>query len=76
MIIDTNNHPENTLYYIGHEILVFLKANDSPITFGRLYEGLSLIRKISPPLLQYSLDWLYLIEAIEITPGGELKLCT
>jgi len=76
MIIDPNNRPENTLYFVGHEILSLLETHSHKMSFLEIYDQMSTVRKISVSLLQHSLDWLYLIDAVEMTIEGDIQLCT
>ena len=78
MIIDSDQHPEKNIYFIGANLIkilssskdmsldiysVFLKYNKESKT------------KISFDYLLLGMDWLFLLNLIEVNPKGDLKKC-
>ena len=73
MLLPDNIHPENSIYYNGAIVLEILQKN-SNIELLELYGLVKNVRNISFPLFILSLDWLYLIDAIELK-NQKVKLC-
>lgn len=74
IIIRNDINPQMNLYYIAGLILDFLKSNNKG-DIENIYKHLHIRNnKISINVVYYSLDWLYLINAIKLTEG-EFKLC-
>lgn len=80
MILPHDTHPKQSLYYNGALILKELKENDR-IGLIELYlrvrRNQEIVEKIekykmSFNIYLYSLDWLYLIQAVEMREG---KIC-
>jgi hypothetical protein len=66
MILDREVHPENQLYYTGALILGVLKTfNKKIVCVFELYEAVKKQYKITLPRFFLSLDWLFLLSAIE-----------
>lgn len=75
MIVTSDISPERNLYFLGGKILEKLSKDetiDSLLVFENLRENFG----ISFPLYMYTLDWLYLANLIELTPNGDIKLCS
>jgi len=74
MLLPDNIRPELSIYYIGSVILSILKDNHSLpliILFQKLKEQTS----VSFQSFILGLDWLYLINAAEVTEQGDVTLC-
>jgi len=73
MLLPDNIHPENTIYYNGAIVLEVLQKNPS-IEMLELYNLVKKVRNISFPLFILSLDWLYLIDIIDLK-NEKVELC-
>lgn len=74
MLLPDNIRPELSIYYIGSQILSVLKDKHSLpliILFQKLKEQTS----VSFQSFILGLDWLYLINAAEVTEQGDVILC-
>ncbi|AJM72050.1 ABC-three component system middle component 6 [Mycoplasma yeatsii] len=73
MLLPDNINPKLCIYYNASIILEILEKNEkSDIVF--LYENVSKQNGMSFPIFLLSLDWLYLIDAININEKG-VVLC-
>ncbi|OOE93085.1 hypothetical protein BZG77_14495 [Salinivibrio sp. IB643] len=78
MIIHDISEPQKSLYVIGGSILSVLRESNEksfdPIRlFGLLHNSNS---KVSLTYFYLGLDWLYLLNAIELDGFGNIKLCS
>lgn len=78
MIIDSDQHPEKNLYYIGAKLLELLSKNR--IKNPDVYQLHTAYNKkntqISLDYLLLGLDWLYLLGLTEVDERGRIKLCS
>ena len=74
MLLPDNIHPELSIYYNGSLILNELKKT-SHQTIMDLYYTIREENGMSFSVFVLSLDWLYLIEAAQITEEGIVKKC-
>jgi hypothetical protein len=74
MLLPDNIHPENSVYYNGAIVLDVLQKNSS-IELLELYRLVKKIRNISFPLFILSLDWLYLIDIVDLKKE-KVELCS
>lgn len=66
MIISSDIHPQKKIYYLGALIIKELKLlNTKKFDFFSLYTTLKEKESISMNLYSLSLDWLFLLGAIE-----------
>lgn len=73
MLIPDNIRPEDCLYYTGGKVLEEM-LKEKTMSIGDLYIRLRGSVDISIATLLLSLDWLYLIDCIEVK-NGEVELC-
>ena len=67
--IDTD--PKANPVYIGSVVLRIFQSNDSMIfEISRLYDLVNSVFELSFDLFLYSLDWLFIIGAIELDGNG------
>lgn len=74
MILPNPISPENSLYYTGSVVIEAI-GEDREIDVDSLYSKVKKEHSLSRELFILTLDWLYLIEAIE-NNGKFLKLCS
>ena len=74
MLLPDNIHPELSIYYNSSLILNELKKT-SHQTIMDLYYTIREENGMSFSVFVLSLDWLYLIEAAQITEEGIVKKC-
>lgn len=75
MILDQDIKPEKQAYYLGSVILRVLKGQSSEqIHLLDLFEQVNRLEKISYHAFSMAMNWLYLIEAIDLVEG-RLKKC-
>lgn len=65
MIINKERSPKNSLYYIGAIILKKIVENNGTIQLEKLINSFDK-QEVGIKLIYFSLDWLYLINKIEI----------
>ena len=75
MLIPDNIHPERTIYFNGAVLLKEIQGTGA-LDILDLYVHANTIREMSMPLFMLCLDWLYLLNAIEMDEQGKVKLCT
>jgi hypothetical protein len=76
VIVNKDTNPLNDLYYIGSLILKYLlKENIVSIEYTELMSSLKKENHISTNLLSLSLDWVYLLGAIDLDEKGNIKIC-
>jgi hypothetical protein len=78
MIINDVSEPQKSLYVIGADILAVLRdSSDKPIDPIRLFDLFhSSANKVSITYFYFGLDWLYLLDVIELDSFGNIKLCS
>lgn len=77
MIIYDLSEPKKSLYVIGAKILsTLINANEESIDPIKLFDLFhSSTSRTSITYFYYGLDWLYLINAIELDDFGNIKKC-
>ncbi|RDL44976.1 hypothetical protein DN730_04990 [Marinomonas piezotolerans] len=77
MIIDDVSEPQKSLYVIGASIILVLReSNEKSVDPIRLFDLFhNRTNKISLTYFYLGLDWLYLLNAIELDSFGNIKLC-
>jgi hypothetical protein len=75
MLLPDNIHPEATVYFNG--AVVLRAAQRSPIqpVFG-LYQAVLADRSMSLPMFLLCLDWLFLLNLIQLNGQGDVELCS
>ena len=74
MLIPDNIRPEDSIYYNGAKVLEII-LSERRITIAELYVRLREKLNISFATMLLSLDWLYMIECVEVK-NGEVVLCS
>lgn len=74
MLIPDNIRPEDCIYYNGAKVLEVMQA-EKHLPIGELYVRLRGHLGMSFATLMLSLDWLFLIDCVEIR-GEEVVLCS
>ncbi|MBR2507370.1 MAG: ABC-three component system middle component 6 [Treponemataceae bacterium] len=74
MLLPDNIRPELSIYYIGSLILSVLKYNRS-LPLIDLFQKVKEKGSVSFQSFVLGLDWLYLINAAEVTEQGDVILC-
>lgn len=77
MIISQNINPKRNLYYIGSLIIEIMEKYKKTTSVHNLFESLNKNKKdkISYSLFVLSLDWLFLINVINVN-GDYIKICS
>ncbi|EBH8662574.1 hypothetical protein D1731_09280 [Salmonella enterica subsp. enterica serovar Luke] len=78
MIISASIKPNQTLYYFGAKLIGHLKHEPSSIVDSlHLFEQFQRILGIKITFTQYmyTLDWLYLLNMIDINDEGDIIVC-
>lgn len=77
MLLPNNIRPENSFYYIGGQIIGYLRSRgESSARLGDLIEWASSELGSSASLALLALDWLYLIDAVTMEADGRILLCS
>ncbi|AUV03716.1 MULTISPECIES: ABC-three component system middle component 6 [Enterobacterales] len=70
-MITIDSDPKANPVYIGSVVLRLFQSNDSMvIEISRLYDLVNAVFELSFDLFLYSLDWLFIIGAIELDGNG------
>lgn len=76
MIVSKDINPERDFYFLGAKIIELINPNESnEINFFDIFEKINSTEKLSINLFTLTLDWLFLIGAIDISKNGNLKKC-
>lgn len=76
MIVSKDTNPEKDLYYLGARVLEVLASTDtSEVDYVDVFLNLKSEIRITNNLYALSLDWLYLLGAIEISEEGNIRKC-
>lgn len=75
MLLPDNIHPENSLYFTGSVVLSAVQQEDS-WDLLELYSRVKAIKEITMPIFILALDWLFLLNAIEINDNDQIVPCT
>jgi hypothetical protein len=78
MIITQSEHPKNSLYYMGAQVLRALMSErfgliDTLILYKKLNESLQ--ESITFHKFLTTLDWLFILGLIDISDQGDIKKC-
>lgn len=75
MIVDKDTHPERKIYYLGALVLEILNNNSkNDSDFLEVFQQLKERAKVSMNLFTLTLDWLFLLGAID-TNRGRIEKC-
>lgn len=74
-MIITERYPQDSLYVLGAELLKILKDKNSKYTLFELYNIFIEARSIELKQFILTLDWLFLINAVNITDDGFISIC-
>jgi hypothetical protein len=74
MLLPEEIHPEESIYYNGAFVLRELRQK--PTSILELYGKVKANKNMSFPIFVLCIDWLYLIEKVELTEKGEIELCS
>ncbi len=70
-MITIDSDPKANPVYIGSVVLRLFQSNDSMvIEISRLYDLVNAVFELSFDLFLYSLDWLFILGAIELDGNG------
>jgi len=76
MIVSKDINPERDFYFLGAKIIELINPNENnEINFFDIFEKINSTEKLSIYLFTLTLDWLFLIGAIDISKNGNLKKC-
>ena len=76
MIVSKDTNPEKDLYYLGARILEILAdLETSDLGYSDIFLRLKSNVQISNNLYALSMDWLFLLGAVEITREGNIRKC-
>lgn len=76
MIISKDINPERDFYYLGAKVIEIISSTeDNSVIFFDVFEKLNASEKVSVNLFTLTLDWLYLIGAINKSKNGNIIKC-
>ena len=76
MIISKDINPERDFYYLGAKVIEVISSTESKkVNFFDVFEQLNTSERISINLFTLTLDWLYLIGAINKSEKGNIVKC-
>lgn len=74
MINDKNTNPQRDLYYLGGVVLDVLQQTSNNQSFLDIFEKVREKETISMNLFSLTIDWLYLLDAVNFK-NGRLEKC-
>lgn len=76
MIVSKDTNPERDLYYLGARVIEILNYSDTnEFDYVDLYCILKSNLQTTSNLYALTLDWLFIIGAIELSNEGNIKKC-
>jgi hypothetical protein len=75
MLLPDNIHPEQSIYYNGAFVLEVL-GEQSVIDMIDLYIRIQSRRSMTMPVFVLCLDWLFLLNLVNLNDNGVVKLCS
>lgn len=75
MIVSKDINPVRDVYYLGAKIIEIISDDADIIDFLDIYKKLNSFEKVSMNLYSLTLDWLYILGAIESSAKGNIKKC-
>ena len=76
MIVSKDINPVRDVYYLGAKVIEILSTErNNEVNFLDVYEKLIIEEKISINLYSLTLDWLYLVGAIDGYQQGNILKC-
>lgn len=77
MLLDIDANPKNDVYFIGSLVLETLEVNaPSGMSYMNITDSIRKSRKVSASLVLLALDWLYMLDCIDVLPNGRVVLCS
>lgn len=74
MILGKDIHPSRKIYFSGALVLnAFKELSENEIAFDELYEKMKKDYSMSIDIFMLSLDWLFLLDAIDSRDGKVFK---
>jgi hypothetical protein len=75
MLLPDNVHPEQCLYFNGAFVLKAIQAK-SPQDLLELFISAKDLQEMTMPVFVLCLDWLYLLNVVDIRNDGKIEICT
>jgi hypothetical protein len=69
LIVSKDINPQNTIYFLGAQLLNVLFDNDGESDFISAFQVINNQKKISVSLFTLAVDWLFLLGLIELDQG-------
>lgn len=76
LLLDVNNDPDNTIYYLSATIYGFMKDNDG-LDYVELYSEMSktlFSRQVNFEFFSLALDFLFLLNKVDVDSKGALHV--
>jgi len=73
MIISQDNNPQHELYYLGSQVLGILHKAKGALDFFEVFNSLKKTEDISMSLFVLTIDWLFLLGAVDSKEGAIVK---
>jgi hypothetical protein len=75
MLLPDNIHPEQSIYYNGSFVLQALHQ-ERDMNLLDLYATTQNFRKMTMPIFVLCLDWLFLLNLVNLNDHGSIELCS
>lgn len=75
MLLPDNIHPEQSIYYNGAFVLEALREQSASDILD-LYVNTQVHRRMTMPVFVLCLDWLYLLDLVNLNEQGGVELCS
>ena len=75
MLLPDNIHPEQSIYFNGAFVLQALREQ-RVMDFLDLYLGTQKRREMTMPVFVLCLDWLFLLNLVNLNEQGVVELCS
>ncbi len=75
MIVSKDINPERDVYFLGAEIIDLVSKATDAVDFLEVYRELNNVHSVSMNLFTHTLDWLFIIGAIDHSGKGDIQKC-
>ena len=75
MIVSKDTNPERDVYYLGAKVIEAISDLSQEVDFFDLFKIINSSEGVSMNLYALTLDWLFLIGAVENSESGNIKKC-
>lgn len=75
MLVSDNVSPDTSVYYLGGILISLIDNREKEFDFFDIYKIIKDEHEVSVKLLILTLDWLYLLDLIDLNEDGSFVKC-